>query len=218
MPVAEIGYALGFDDPAYFSRAFRRQMGETPSACRRRLAASDLPPLARADRLPSRRPPNGVAAPRAPDRIARNRTDQKDAPMTLPRTTTALALRDGGFAKTAVPQVPETLAPHLELREVPLPDLADGQVLIEVTLAPVNPSDLFFVQGGYGQPRTAGLAAGFEGVGRVVAGKGKTAEALVGQRVSFLGTAPAPGPRMRSATPRSAFPCARICRTRTARR
>ncbi|WP_209425976.1 zinc-binding dehydrogenase [Pararhodobacter sp. SW119] len=108
--------------------------------------------------------------------------------MTLPRTTTALALRDGGFAKTPVPQVPETLSPHLELREVPLPDLTDGQVLIEVTLAPVNPSDLFFVQGGYGQPRTAGLAAGFEGVGRVVAGKGKTAEALVGQRVSFLGT------------------------------
>ena len=43
-PIAEIGYALGFDDPAYFSRAFRRQTGETPSACRRRLARSDLPP------------------------------------------------------------------------------------------------------------------------------------------------------------------------------
>ena len=42
-PVAEIGYALGFEDPAYFSRAFRRQTGETPSACRRRLAGSDLP-------------------------------------------------------------------------------------------------------------------------------------------------------------------------------
>jgi AraC family transcriptional regulator, transcriptional activator of pobA len=43
LPVAEIGYALGFEDPAYFSRAFRRQTGETPSACRRRLAGSDLP-------------------------------------------------------------------------------------------------------------------------------------------------------------------------------
>lgn len=43
LPVAEIGYALGFDDPAYFSRAFRRQTGETPSACRQRLAGSDLP-------------------------------------------------------------------------------------------------------------------------------------------------------------------------------
>ncbi|WP_209425975.1 helix-turn-helix domain-containing protein [Pararhodobacter sp. SW119] len=44
-PVAEVGYALGYDDPAYFSRVFRRQMGETPSACRLRLAGSDLPPL-----------------------------------------------------------------------------------------------------------------------------------------------------------------------------
>ncbi len=44
--VAEIGYALGYEDPAYFSRAFRRQTGETPSACRRRLAGTDPPPAA----------------------------------------------------------------------------------------------------------------------------------------------------------------------------
>ncbi len=43
MGVAEVGYALGFDDPAYFSRAFRRQTGETPSGYRRRLAGTDLP-------------------------------------------------------------------------------------------------------------------------------------------------------------------------------
>lgn len=41
--VAEVGYTLGFDDPAYFSRAFRRVTGETPGAFRRRAAASDLP-------------------------------------------------------------------------------------------------------------------------------------------------------------------------------
>jgi AraC family transcriptional activator of pobA len=29
--VAEIGYQLGFDDPSYFSRAFRRHTGQTPS-------------------------------------------------------------------------------------------------------------------------------------------------------------------------------------------
>jgi AraC family transcriptional activator of pobA len=28
--VAEIGYQLGFDDPSYFSRAFRRHTGQTP--------------------------------------------------------------------------------------------------------------------------------------------------------------------------------------------
>ncbi len=43
MTIAEVGYALGFDDPAYFSRAFRRQMGETPSNYRKRLASTDLP-------------------------------------------------------------------------------------------------------------------------------------------------------------------------------
>ncbi|SFE80488.1 helix-turn-helix domain-containing protein [Roseivivax sediminis] len=34
MSVAEAGYRLGFDDPAYFSRAFRRHTGMTPSAYR----------------------------------------------------------------------------------------------------------------------------------------------------------------------------------------
>lgn len=42
--VAEVGYALGFEDPAYFSRAFRRATGETPGAFRKRAAGSDLPP------------------------------------------------------------------------------------------------------------------------------------------------------------------------------
>lgn len=108
--------------------------------------------------------------------------------MTVPRTTIALTLREGGYATEPVPQVPDTLEPFLELRETLLPEPGDGQVTIEVIQAPVNPSDLFFVQGGYGQPRRAGLPAGFEGVGTVLAGRGRTAEALVGQRVAFLGT------------------------------
>ncbi|MFN3642863.1 MAG: helix-turn-helix domain-containing protein [Gemmobacter sp.] len=36
MTVAEVGYATGFDDPAYFSRAFRRHMGLSPGAYRAR--------------------------------------------------------------------------------------------------------------------------------------------------------------------------------------
>lgn len=103
-----------------------------------------------------------------------------------PTTTLALALREGGFAAGPVPQIPASLAPYLTLAEVALPALKPGQVLIEVALSPVNPSDLFFIQGGYGQPRTAGQAAGFEGLGRVVATHG--AEALMGRRVAFLGT------------------------------
>ena len=43
LSVAEIGYALGFDDPTYFSRVFRRQSGETPTRWRKRMGASDLP-------------------------------------------------------------------------------------------------------------------------------------------------------------------------------
>lgn len=46
MSVAEVGYALGFDDPAYFSRVFRRQTGETPTGYRRQLAGTDLPAAA----------------------------------------------------------------------------------------------------------------------------------------------------------------------------
>ena len=108
--------------------------------------------------------------------------------MTTPTTTRALALREGGFASSPMPQVPDSLAPFLELREVPLPALKPGQVLIEVGLSPVNPSDLFFVQGSYGQPRVQGQAAGFEGVGVVIAAGGPAGEKLIGQRVSFLGT------------------------------
>src|SRR5690606_6927329 len=35
-PVAEIGYSLGFDDPAHFSRFFSDNTGEAPAAFRRR--------------------------------------------------------------------------------------------------------------------------------------------------------------------------------------
>jgi AraC family transcriptional activator of pobA len=35
-PVEDIGRAIGFDDPAYFSRFFRKRTGEAPAAWRRR--------------------------------------------------------------------------------------------------------------------------------------------------------------------------------------
>ena len=34
MDVAEVGYRLGYEDPSYFSRAFRRETGLSPSAFR----------------------------------------------------------------------------------------------------------------------------------------------------------------------------------------
>lgn len=45
--VAEIGYTLGFDDPSYFSRAFRRVTGQAPAAYRAGLeTAAAGPPAA----------------------------------------------------------------------------------------------------------------------------------------------------------------------------
>jgi AraC family transcriptional activator of pobA len=38
MPVSQIGYSLGFTDPAYFSRFFRDRVGVHPSAYRATLA------------------------------------------------------------------------------------------------------------------------------------------------------------------------------------
>jgi AraC family transcriptional activator of pobA len=35
LSVAEVGYALGFTDPAYFSRFFARHVGVSPAAFRK---------------------------------------------------------------------------------------------------------------------------------------------------------------------------------------
>ncbi len=37
MSVGEIAYRAGYDDQLYFSRAFKRQFGEPPSAYRERM-------------------------------------------------------------------------------------------------------------------------------------------------------------------------------------
>ncbi|TNE67780.1 MAG: helix-turn-helix domain-containing protein [Alphaproteobacteria bacterium] len=44
--VAEVAYALGFDDPAYFSRLFTHRTGTTPGAYRRDQARAKAAPLA----------------------------------------------------------------------------------------------------------------------------------------------------------------------------
>lgn len=47
LPVAQIGYALGYSDPAYFSRVFTRGAGLSPRAFRERIegrAAGGIPP------------------------------------------------------------------------------------------------------------------------------------------------------------------------------
>lgn len=72
----------------------------------------------------------------------------------------------------------------LEVVEKPLPDLRQGQVLVRVEAAAVNPSDLMFIRGRYGFTKPLPVVPGFEASGRVVSGRGAYARALVGRRVA----------------------------------
>lgn len=107
--------------------------------------------------------------------------------MTLPATMHALILKGDGLSKTRTGTSFDTLEPWLDYREVPVPQPRAGQVLVKIRMASVNPSDLFFIKGEYGQPRVKGAAAGFEGVGDIVDGKGLYARFLMGKRVAFVG-------------------------------
>ena len=79
------------------------------------------------------------------------------------------------------------LSPFVSLADVDKPTPSEGQVLVKVSLASVNPSDEMFIQGLYGQPRQEGAPAGFEGVGVVEAsGGGAIADGINGLRVAFV--------------------------------
>ena len=73
--VAEIGFRLGFTDPAHFSRAFREQYGTTPSVYREQAAATaddTLSDQATRGRPRSTAPPSEVArAERSPEPVDR---------------------------------------------------------------------------------------------------------------------------------------------------
>jgi len=107
--------------------------------------------------------------------------------MTLPAKMNALVLKQDGLSGERTGMDVDTLAPYLDHAELPLPKPGPGEVLVKVRMASVNPSDIYFVKGEYGQPRIKGAAAGFEGVGEVVGGKGLYARWLKGKRVAFVG-------------------------------
>ncbi len=81
----------------------------------------------------------------------------------------ALLLKEDGYARTPSGSVLEAMEPYVEAATVGVPTPGPTQVLVKVSLASINPSDVMFVKGMYGQPRAKGQPAGFEGVGKVVA-------------------------------------------------
>jgi len=98
----------------------------------------------------------------------------------------ALVLLHAGYTSAPAGADPAPLGELVALRRIPQPHPGPAQVLVKVALSPVNPSDLLYIAGTYGQPRVRGMPAGFEGTGLVVATGDGQAPALSGRRVSFL--------------------------------
>lgn len=109
-------------------------------------------------------------------------SDQSD---TVPKHMYALTQRHDGFSGTASGPTLGDASDWLEGREIAVPAAGAGQVLIRMRAASVNPSDLHFIKGEYGQPRSKGSPAGFEGCGDVVSA-GDGARHLLGKRVAFV--------------------------------
>ncbi|MBI5496779.1 MAG: zinc-binding dehydrogenase [Deltaproteobacteria bacterium] len=79
---------------------------------------------------------------------------------------------------------------NLHVVELPVPTPADGEVLVRIAAAPINPSDAMFTRGLYGTRRPLPAIPGFEGAGTVVGhGGGAAGRALMGHRVAVAASA-----------------------------
>jgi len=74
----------------------------------------------------------------------------------------------------------------MKIVELPTPKAGEGEVLIKIDLAPVNPSDIAFLRGGYNISRTLPAIPGFEGSGKIVETGAGIDSGLTGKRVSFF--------------------------------
>ncbi len=105
--------------------------------------------------------------------------------MTIPPEMNALLLLGDGYARSGGSSL-TSLDPFVTPGRIGVPQPTGKQVLIKVSLASINPSDVMFIQGLYGQPRVKGRPPGFEGVGVVVAaGEDPVAQWFVGKRIAF---------------------------------
>lgn len=98
----------------------------------------------------------------------------------------ALVVRHAGYACAGAETGSNDVVDLVAVQRIAVPRPGPGQVLVRVALSPVNPSDLLYIAGTYGQPRARGTPAGFEGTGVVVEDGDAQAGALLGRRVSFL--------------------------------
>ena len=96
----------------------------------------------------------------------------------------------GGTAKMTRALVFDQLgdpAQVLRVKDLPLPTPGSGEVRVRMLAAPINPSDLMFIQGIYGRKPELPATAGFEGAGIVEeAGPGLLGRMRVGKRVAVL--------------------------------
>ena len=105
--------------------------------------------------------------------------------MDRPTETFALVQKHDGYSGKAEGPHIESRDIYLDAQTIPLRELSDGQVLIKMAMASINPPDIHYIKGEYGHPRVKGAAAGFEGVGEVIDGNGDYAQSLIGKRVAF---------------------------------
>jgi NADPH:quinone reductase-like Zn-dependent oxidoreductase len=106
--------------------------------------------------------------------------------MALQTEMKALLQKHDGYAAKPSGSALEAMEPYVEPGVVPIPAPKPTQLLIKVRLASINPSDVMFIKGMYGQPRQKGQPAGFEGVGTVVAtGDDPAAKSFLNKRVAF---------------------------------
>jgi len=106
--------------------------------------------------------------------------------MAMPVTMKALLVKGEGYTREPSGAPLEALEPYVELGAIAVPQPGPSQLLIKVRLGAINPSDVSFIKGQYGQPRKQGQPAGFEGVGDVVAtGSEPAVQAMLGKRVAF---------------------------------
>lgn len=71
----------------------------------------------------------------------------------------------------------------LEIQEKNKPNLKKDEVLIKTHAAPVNPSDIAFIQGGYNIKKTLPAVPGFEGSGTII-DTGENSKELINKKVS----------------------------------